>query len=101
MTRFGPMVTPLVIVLVGLAAAPAVAEEVDLRAARKIYRQTCEECHGPKGNGDGEQARSLGFRARDFSHSSFKCRCTPSGALPADDDLLRIVAEGLPGTPMT
>jgi mono/diheme cytochrome c family protein len=84
-----------------LAAVAHVAAAQDLRAARKLYRQTCEECHGAEGHGDGEKARSLGFRARDFSHGSFKCRCTPSGALPRDEDLLRTVENGLPGTPMT
>lgn len=91
---------PLLACLLYLAPAAAAAAE-DPRAARKLYRQVCEECHGPQGHGDGEKARSLGIRARDFSHSSFKCRCTPSGALPTDDDLLRTVEQGLPGSPMT
>jgi mono/diheme cytochrome c family protein len=73
----------------------------DVAAGKKVYKRVCEECHGRDGHGDGEKARSLGFRARDFSHGSFKCRCTPTAALPTDDDLLRTVTQGLPGTAMT
>jgi cytochrome c oxidase cbb3-type subunit 2 len=86
------------------AAASAVAQppaSPEIAAGKKIYRQVCEECHGREGHGDGEKAKSLGFRARDFSHGAFKCRSTPSGALPTDDDLLRTIQRGLPGTPMT
>ena len=38
---------------------------------------------------------------RDLSLASFKCRCTPSGALPTDQNLLRTLTQGMPGTPMT
>jgi mono/diheme cytochrome c family protein len=95
-----PFPSLLLLVLLGPFRPDAPAEAQDLKVARKLYRATCEECHGPDGHGDGEKARSLGFRARDFSHGSFKCRCTPSGALPTDEDLLRTVENGLPGTPM-
>ncbi len=67
---------------------------------RKIYTAICEECHGPKGRGDGPKARKMGFRPRDFSLGSFKCRCTASGDLPTDEDLIRSVSRGMPGTPM-
>jgi cytochrome c oxidase cbb3-type subunit 2 len=73
----------------------------DEKAARALYRKSCAECHGRKGRGDGERALSLGFRPRDFSLGAFKCRCTPSGSLPSDEDLMRVVSQGLPGTPMT
>lgn len=86
-----------------LACAPVTAaedEEALVKQGRKLYRKVCEECHGPEGHGDGEKARSLGFRPRDFGLGAFKCRCTPSGELPSDEDLLRVVTEGLDGTPM-
>jgi mono/diheme cytochrome c family protein len=80
---------------------PAQAQSVDLKAGKKVYDQVCLECHGKKGGGDGEKAKRLGFVSRDFSLGVFKCRCTPSGALPSDDDLMRTVANGLPGSPMS
>jgi mono/diheme cytochrome c family protein len=83
------------------ASAQAQADPADAAVGKKVYRKVCDECHGREGHGDGERARSLGFRARDFSRGSFKCRCTPTGALPSDEDLGRTVAKGLPGTPMT
>jgi mono/diheme cytochrome c family protein len=89
-----------VLVLPSIARAQVPAAD-QMAAGKKVYRRVCEECHGRDGHGDGEKARSLGFRARDFARSAFKCRCTPSGALPTDDDLLRTVERGLPGTPMT
>jgi cytochrome c oxidase cbb3-type subunit 2 len=72
----------------------------DVSRGEKVYTRACEECHGPSGRGDGPKARKLGFRPRDFSLGSFKCRCTPSGQLPTDEDLKRVVADGMPGTPM-
>ncbi|MBI3655065.1 MAG: c-type cytochrome [Acidobacteria bacterium] len=78
----------------------AMSSGVDLERGKKIYRQTCLECHGPAGRGDGPKAKKLGFRPRDFKLGAFKCRCTPSGQLPTDDDLLRVVTRGMPGTPM-
>ena len=66
-----------------------------------LYESQCARCHGDRGHGDGKEARRLGFYARDFALGSFKCRCTPSGELPTDEDLLRTLTRGMPGTPMT
>jgi len=71
-----------------------------LERGKALYRAQCARCHGDSGRGDGKDARRLGFHPRDFSLGSFKCRCTPSGALPTDQDLLRTLTQGLPGTPM-
>ncbi len=71
-----------------------------LEQGKKVYHARCVECHGPQGRGDGPKARELGFHPRDFTLGAFKCRCTPSGQLPTDEDLLRIVTNGMPGTPM-
>src|SRR5262245_8163249 len=71
-----------------------------LERGKALYRAQCARCHGDSGRGDGKDARRLGFHPRDFSLGSFKCRCTPSGALPTDEDLLRTLTRGLPGTPM-
>jgi mono/diheme cytochrome c family protein len=67
---------------------------------RKVYSEACLECHGSAGRGDGPKAKKLGFRPRDLSLGAFKCRCTASGGLPTDEDLFRVVSDGMPGTPM-
>ena len=71
-----------------------------LEQGRKVYHANCAECHGPQGRGDGPKAHQLGFHPRDFALGAFKCRCTQSGQLPTDEDLMRILANGMPGTPM-
>ncbi len=91
--------TTLLCVAASATPAPtdaAAASELGVR----VYAEHCLECHGEGGRGDGPKAKRLGFRPRDFSLGSFKCRSTPSAALPTDEDLLRVVEVGLPGTVM-
>jgi cytochrome c oxidase cbb3-type subunit 2 len=67
---------------------------------RKVYAQHCAQCHGEKGDGQGTGAAHLLPRPRDFTTGKFKLRTTPSGALPTDDDLKRVVRLGMPYTSM-
>ncbi len=83
-----------------LAAAAGTARAEDLDLGRDVYREHCEECHGKKGRGDGDKARRAGFRPRDFGLGAFKCRSTPTGKPPTDEDLARVVRNGLPGSAM-
>jgi len=85
-----------------LAISPALAgaQTGAETEGKKLYRKYCLECHGESGRGDGPKSRNLGFRPRDFLLGAFKCRCTPSGMLPTDEDLFRTVSRGLPGSPM-
>ena len=39
-------------------------------------------------------------RPRDFTTGLYQIRATPSGAMPSDDDIGRIVDDGMPGTAM-
>lgn len=39
-------------------------------------------------------------RPRDFTRAVYEIRTTPSGALPTDDDILRVIDRGMPGTAM-
>ncbi len=77
------------------AATPAQAE-----AGKKVYEQHCAQCHGEKGDGQGPGAVHLLPRPRDFTAGKFKLRTTPSGTLPTDDDLKRVVRLGMPYTSM-
>jgi len=67
---------------------------------KSVYDDKCAHCHGAEGKGDGAGAERLSPRPRDFTRGLYKIRSTESGELPTDDDLLRIVTEGMPGTSM-
>ena len=57
-------------------------------------------CHGEKGNGQGEFAEWITTKPRDYRQGTFKWRSTPSGSLPTDADLERVLINGLYGTYM-
>jgi len=65
-----------------------------------VYERYCISCHGEHGDGRGYSAKWLDPRPRDFTRAIFKCRSTPSGTLPVDDDLIRTMDEGLYHTNM-
>jgi mono/diheme cytochrome c family protein len=75
----------------------------DAKAATMQYRRYCVGCHGELGDGNGEVAMWLDpsvspgipFRPRDFTLAVFKCRSTPTGTLPTDQDLFDTIARGL------
>ena len=67
---------------------------------RQLYQRYCTQCHGDEGKGDGPAADFVYPRPRDFTLAIFKVRSTPSGQLPTDHDLFRVISEGLPGTSM-
>jgi cytochrome c oxidase cbb3-type subunit I/II len=71
-----------------------------LERGRTVYLRYCSGCHGEKGDGKGPAARFLDPRPRDFTRGQFKFRSTPSGSLPTDDDLLRILSHGVRSTSM-
>jgi mono/diheme cytochrome c family protein len=62
------------------------------------YRRYCVGCHGPLGDGNGEVAQWLEPpmwpKPRDFQLGIFKCRSTPTGTLPTDDDLYNAIGRG-------
>lgn len=68
--------------------------------AREDYSRFCAPCHGEAGDGKGPLADNLAVRPRDFTQAAYKFRSTRSGALPQDEDILRVIDDGLPGTPM-
>jgi mono/diheme cytochrome c family protein len=80
----------------GGADRPPVPIDEGLAARGKpIYERFCISCHGPEGDGHGYAAQWLDPMPRDFTSGIFKCRSTPSGALPTDADLLRTVETGI------
>jgi mono/diheme cytochrome c family protein len=69
-------------------------------SGKAIYDQRCVQCHGVDGRGDGAAAPVLTPRPRDFASAQFKLRTTETGSLPTDDDLIRVITYGVPGTSM-
>ena len=67
---------------------------------RRLYVRWCAMCHGPDGRGNGPAAPSLIPRPRDFTQGLFKYKSTPAGDRPTDDDLVRVVANGLQASAM-
>ena len=64
------------------------------RRAKQDYRRYCIGCHGPAGDGNGENAQWIEPKPRDFTAAVFKCRSTPTGTLPTDADLYHSVSRG-------
>jgi len=67
----------------------------DPHAAALPYRRYCVGCHGELGDGNGENAVWLDPKPRDFQLAIYKCRSTPTGTLPTDQDLFDTIARGL------
>jgi len=61
---------------------------------KQLYRRYCVGCHGPLGDGRGENAVWIDPKPRNFVTGRFKCRSTPTGALPTDEDLYKSVTRG-------
>jgi cytochrome c oxidase cbb3-type subunit 2 len=95
---------PLALAALALAAAgraPAAGAEPVFRAeGAAVYERYCVGCHGARGDGQGPAAAMLLVKPRDFTKGLFKFRSTPSGMLPTDDDLLRVVTRGVYRTSM-
>jgi cytochrome c oxidase cbb3-type subunit 2 len=69
-------------------------------AGATAYKRFCMGCHGPNGDGKGENAQWIDPKPRDFTEAIFKCRSTPTGTLPTDNDLFQTVTRGLVMTNM-
>ena len=82
--------------ILGATAAPA----QDAQPAKATYDKWCAGCHGVDGKGEGFAAATMLPRPRDFTTALYQIRATPSGALPTDEDIRRVIDVGMPGTAM-
>jgi mono/diheme cytochrome c family protein len=91
-----------------LLGTPSVATETSnvagmtghAESGKHLYRRFCIGCHGPDGNGQGMNAQWIDPKPRDFTEATFKCRSTPTGTLPTDDDLYNAITRGFVTTNM-
>jgi DMSO reductase family type II enzyme heme b subunit len=75
------------------------AQDGQAALGKAVYDKHCAGCHGLGGQGDGPAAELLDPRPRDFTAGKYKMR-TVQGPLASDEDLFRIVTQGMPGTSM-
>ncbi len=80
-----------------------------IQLGKKVYQKYCTICHGGKGDGKGligiiHRVEKSGLKwstyPRDFRVGVFKFRSTPTGCLPTDEDLFRIINNGIPRSGM-
>jgi mono/diheme cytochrome c family protein len=62
---------------------------------KQLYRRYCVGCHGVNGDGLGDNAPWMDPKPRDFTSATFKCRSTPTGTLPTDEDLYDTLSRGV------
>jgi mono/diheme cytochrome c family protein len=93
--------------IAAVVAAPMWAQEAhvgDLTGnaaqGKKEYRRYCVGCHGPLGDGNGDNAPWVDPKPRDFVGATFKCRSTPTGTLPTDQDLYNAITRGFTNSNM-
>ena len=65
-----------------------------------LYRKHCVHCHGITGDGRGPTASFLNPYPRDYRQGVYKFKSTFNAARPTDDDLHRVLVNGVPGTAM-
>lgn len=71
-------------------------------SGKQLYYRYCWGCHGFRGDGNGENWLPAGsflepylnIQPRIFSAATFKCRSTPTGTLPTDQDLFDAIGRG-------
>lgn len=79
----------------------ALADSGDAEKGEEIYFLHCAGCHGEEGDGLGPGAERLLPPPRDFTSGMFKIITTAFDEfVPRDEDLFRMVSDGMPGTSM-
>jgi len=95
-----PRIWALLIALIVVAAPTAAwAQAGDAGAGKAVYERKCLLCHGEKGDGKGPAAELLDPRPRDFTSGVYKIRTTATKT-PTDQDLFKVITQGMPGTSM-
>jgi mono/diheme cytochrome c family protein len=78
-------------------------------SGKQLYFRYCWGCHGFRGDGNGENwlptggypsSPNLNIQPRNFVTATFKCRSTPTGTLPTDQDLYNSLVRGLNNSSM-
>ncbi len=86
-----------VVLLAATARTPSPPEL--LARSKRAYENLCAPCHGKDGRGDGEAARFLNPKPRDFTAGKFALVSTWE-RVPTDEDLFCTISRGMPGSAM-
>lgn len=81
-----------------MAAGPVWSDEDG--GKHGLYRRHCAHCHGISGDGHGPTAAILNPYPRDYRRGLFKFKGTYPAAQPTDEDLRRVIYDGIPGSAM-
>jgi mono/diheme cytochrome c family protein len=93
------VIVPAFALALSVFVGPSLAAQ-DVESGKVLYDRWCAECHGEAGAGDGSAAAFMLPRPRDFTRALYQIRSTASGELPTDDDIRRVIDQGMPGTTM-
>jgi|GEM_PF-213311 len=72
----------------------------DIEKGKKIFGARCAGCHGLEGQGDGLMSKFVNPPPRRFVGGIFKYKTTEGEGVPSDEDMFRVITNGLPGTAM-
>ena len=96
-SRLLPILLSMMVLCVGVAEA----QPGDAERGERIYAARCMLCHGEEGDGMGAAAERLNPPPRDFTMAQYKIRTTTfEEIVPADEDLQRMIHDGMPGSAM-
>ncbi|MHA1158263.1 MAG: c-type cytochrome [Alphaproteobacteria bacterium] len=101
MLRYARLVLVAALGAVVPMSLPAMAAPGDADSGEEIYTLRCIGCHGVDGDGYGPAAERLNPPPRDFTFGLYKFKTTGfDDFVPNDDDLFRMIHDGMPGTSM-
>jgi len=81
-----------------MAAGPSWSDEKGYNHG--LYRKHCVHCHGVTGDGRGPTARFLNPYPRDYRPAVYKFKSTYNPLRPTEEDMIRVLVNGVPGTAM-
>jgi len=81
--------------------APALAAGGNVDKGKIVYEKRCIWCHGVDGDGAGAAENFLNPPPRNFEDGQYKIKTTGfDDMIPNDEDIFRMVRDGMPGTAM-
>ena len=73
----------------------------DVANGLKVYNKRCVWCHGVEGDGAGPAQDLINPPPRDFTSGNYKIKTTGfEDMVPNDEDIYRMIRDGMPGTDM-
>jgi len=70
-----------------------------LSRGKELFAKQCSICHGDSGDGTGKFAYLMNPRPRNLQKGDFKL-ATTQNQVPSEEDLLRTISRGMPGSAM-